>query len=143
MELSIVQAVRLHHILQEAEKSILEETGLQVAVEVKRTYTSLSIAAIAAQVCLQLNIPMQLLLSGSRQCEVKEARHLIMYLCRKYIKGITPGAIGRQLGRDRTTVLHAWSVIEDRIYCRDEQVLRKLALAETEIADMIHPVGQG
>ena len=51
----------------------------------------------------------------ARQSGVVWPRQEIMYLLRKYIKGSTTTAIGRILGRDHATVLHACKAIEARI----------------------------
>ncbi|MCW3467629.1 helix-turn-helix domain-containing protein [Chitinophaga nivalis] len=134
MHLSIRQAYRLHHILRDAEAQILQETGQSFFVQLRQPDISVTVTCISAIVCNRLDIPEKQLLSLSRHNEVKEARHIVMYLCKKYIKNLTPAALGQQLKRERTTVMHAWKVIANRIACKDQQILQKLQRTEPDVA---------
>jgi chromosomal replication initiation ATPase DnaA len=97
-------------------------------------------AAVARLVAGRRKIPLDLLLHRSRcKPEIAEARMLAMYLVHVML-GRTYSQVGQFFGRDRTTVAHACSRIED---LRDEPRFEAEVLALEEAIDAIGADGEG
>jgi chromosomal replication initiation ATPase DnaA len=97
-------------------------------------------AAVTLLVAQRREIPLDLLLHRSRcKPEIAEARMLAMYLVHVML-GRTYSQVGQFFGRDRTTVAHACSRIED---LRDEPRFEAEVLALEEAIDAIGADGEG
>lgn len=66
----------------------------------------LSVRQVLDAVSLELDLPTVEILSPRRGQEYWIARNLVAYLCRELLTHYSLPAIGRQLHRDHTTVLH-------------------------------------
>ncbi len=95
-----------------------EEVDLEMAKRELKPFfitqpTRLTVEAIQETVSDFLGIKQDLLNGRSRKREIVEARHIAMYLCRKFT-GHSLKEIGRRFGkRDHTTVINAIKKVED------------------------------
>lgn len=136
MNITIPAAIRMHEILKEAEGKIFQETGIQIDLQITQADLSMGVPAIASTVADALNMPLSLMCSETRFAPAREARQIAMYLAYKYLKGYSPRAIAKVFARDRTTLLHTLSVVQNMIDTNDQGFLTKLKTAEQAVIQL-------
>lgn len=135
MHVTIPAAIRMHEILTQAEYDILRDTGIQVSLTVKGIEISLSVNMITSVVADALGVPLSELVSERRFQPVVEARFIAIHLCHTHLKNVSLTFIGKQLGRDHSTIVAALRVVKTRIEAKDETFLTKLSIAEKALID--------
>lgn len=75
---------------------------------------TLTLQEISERVAAALKVPHASLTGPRRTLHVAFARQVAMYVCRKLTKRSFP-AIGEHFGRDHSTVIHAFNLIERRV----------------------------
>jgi chromosomal replication initiation ATPase DnaA len=136
--ISITQLVTIHQILREAEDKILNSTGHKLNLYIEETEMTFGIGAIASIVSESLGVPLYVVLSESREGQVKIARQICIWLIKKYLPEINNADIARHINRDRATVLHSLRYVNDRIATDDEVYLNKLNIAETALKTAVN-----
>lgn len=76
--------------------------------------SSINFEMIAQGVAAHYKIDSDLMFSKTRKREVSDARHMVMYMAKKYAK-MSLTAIGAQLSRNYATVIHGCKNIEERL----------------------------
>ncbi len=99
---------------------------------IKEKKRTISLDYIKQTVTKHFGIDEKVLLSRSRTKEVVLARQIIMYLARKYTD-LSLTTIGQELRRDHSTVLHAYTTINDQI--KNNHIIRQHV---QEIINMIN-----
>lgn len=82
--------------------------------EIRKTNAKLR-SLLLDNCCTQFGVTRQQLFSKSRRREMVEARHVTMYLMRKYKLFGSLKMIGKYFNRDHTTVLHALNNVQSLI----------------------------
>lgn len=82
--------------------------------EIRKTNAKLR-SLLLDNCCIQFGVTRQQLFSKSRRREMVEARHVTMYLMRKYKLFGSLKMIGKYFNRDHTTVLHALNNVQSLI----------------------------
>jgi chromosomal replication initiation ATPase DnaA len=99
---------------------------------------SIAIDAVCKLVSDVLTIPVPLILGGQRDVEIREARHITMYLCKKHIPDVTENQIADYLKKDRSSVHHAVDKINSFLKVNDCEITSKVADCETELLKRIN-----
>lgn len=95
------------------------------------------VAAIVDAVAAEFRVPRADILSDRRQARVVAARHAACWLARM-LTSLSYPAIGRQMRRDHTTVMHSVHVAELRLG-RDSQFAHQIAALQAELAPHLAP----
>ena len=99
--------------------------GFKIKPKMPKRYTFERILSI---VSIQLEISNQDIMTKRRYREAVEARMIVMYLMRKYMKK-TLSEIGRTFGKDHSTVIHALGTLDDLMFS-DEDIKATVSKVE-------------
>ena len=69
-------------------------------------------AKVMQSVCLTCDVTPAQILSTSREGDIKDARHMLVYILRAHY-GLRYSEIGRRLGRDHSTAINSFNVCRD------------------------------
>ncbi len=90
----------------------LARNVLANAVKINRPVVNFEM--VAQEVCAHFDLDVDLIYTKSRKREISDARQIVMYLAKKYVK-MPLTAIGTRLSRGHATVLHGCKNIEERL----------------------------
>lgn len=90
-----------------------------------------TIEQVVAGVSAELGVPIKKLLSRDRSGHVAFVRQVAAYFCRR-LTGLSFPVIGEHLGRDHSTVIHAFNLISSRA-AREEPFRLTLAKIQKRI----------
>lgn len=136
--IDIKDLVIIHGLLRDTEEKILEGTGHKLVLSIQETEITFSIAGVVKAVATSLNIPLSLIISDSREGNVKTARQISMYLLKQYMPEIGNAHIARSMKRDRTTVTHSIRYVKDMISTKDAAFLFKLNTADQAVQKLLN-----
>lgn len=124
--------------IKEKEEEAKNEFGFTLNIDFRETNNQLLIDAVCKLVSDVLTVPVNKILSASRETAEKEARHIVMFLCKKHIEKIHPKELAAYFDKERTTVLHAFDRIEDLLSVSDASITEKLKSCEDELLKRIN-----
>jgi chromosomal replication initiation ATPase DnaA len=80
--------------------------------QVKFTSKMDDFAKVMQSVCIACDVTPAQILSTSREGDIKDARHMLVYILRAHY-GLRYSEIGRRLGRDHSTAINSFNVCRD------------------------------
>lgn len=92
--------------------------------------------AVLHAVCTEFGISKDCLLSTDRSAPVSQARQVAMLLLREDA-GLTVECIGRELGRDHSTVLHGCRRVQTALACNNESIVAALGAVRRNLLDAL------
>lgn len=98
----------------------------------------LAIDAVCKLVSDVLSVPVPFMFAETRETGPKEARHVTVYLCMKYIPEIQDSHIGAYLKKDRSTISWANIRIKEMLETKDAAITSKVNDCETELLKRIN-----
>jgi len=119
------------------EQEAREEFGVELTLRFTDANFQLGIDAVSKLVSDVLSVPINKILSTSREEEEKEARQIIMYLCKMHISELKPGELAAYFNKDRTTILHSYARIEDLLKAADASMIEKMKNCQNELLKRI------
>jgi len=118
----------LMEYIRGVEKEVYNRFGVIVNLAVKELESPFSMDLITYLVSDTLGVSIDKIMNSAKgDMEVSAARHIAMYLIKKYIPKVTLVAIGRFFKRDHTTIIYALDHIEGVVFVKDpvaEKVLK-------------------
>jgi chromosomal replication initiation ATPase DnaA len=112
-------------VISDAEVLLMNLTGFKIdlVMQLKNRVFLTGIDAkkniLQKMVCQQFNVSWAQIISNKRDRNITGARHTYMYLS-KTMLGLTLTAVGRELNKDHTTVIHAVKTITNLIHVQDD-----------------------
>jgi len=118
---------------------LIAEYGLPMTVSVDMPGNDFLIDSITKVISDTLYVPMNEILGTRRRTPEKEARHVAMYICLKYIPRITLEEIAQYFGKDHTSVMYARERITELLDLADASIKCKIELCETALKINLNP----
>jgi len=122
------QDEELEYYLKDVEKDVYRNLGVMVKLHVEKVRNRIDMDFITSLVSNTLSIPFDKIINSSKgKMEISAARHISIWLIRKYIPRVTLAEIGRFFKRDHTTIMYAISNIEGLLSVKDadsEKILK-------------------
>lgn len=81
--------------------------AMATAIKLKVNMNKDLFDTVVGVVAFHFDVDQEELVSRSRNGQIREARHALVYLCRLACPRATLASVGRMFGRDHTTVLHS------------------------------------
>jgi chromosomal replication initiation ATPase DnaA len=104
---------------------IQEKYKIHLVVNVDFKNKELALQEFRNDLCRELGVTWHDIVGSRGKSNICEARFIYIYL-RYVIYKDSPKAIGKELDRDRTTIIHALQAIEDRIHSNDQVFMSRL-----------------
>jgi len=128
---------KLAAYLKEVEKNAFICLGVRVKLHAEKVVNTVDMNFITTLVANSLEIPFNKIVNSAKgDMEVSAARHIAMFLIRKYIPGVTLAEIGRFFKRDHTTIMYAIDHIEGVVFVRDA-IADKVLKCENKLVQLI------
>ena len=123
--------------LREVEKKVIVCWGVKIKIHVEQMVNKVDMNFITTLVSDTLEMPIDKIINSSKgDMEASAARHIAMYLIRKYIPRVTLAEIGRFFKRDHTTIMYAIDHIEGVVFVKDT-VSEKVLKCENNLIQLI------
>lgn len=103
---------RFYSMTAKYEKTIARLKNELLNPQIKFTSKMDDFAKVMQSVCLTCDVTPAQILSTSREGDIKDARHLLVYILRQHY-GLRYSEIGRRLGRDHSTAINSYNVSRD------------------------------
>ncbi|MFL5808074.1 MAG: helix-turn-helix domain-containing protein [Flavisolibacter sp.] len=123
--LSEVQEVQVQQILDDASNRISEVFGKEIRVFCNASMSN-NIKRLKEVICFYYNITWEQVLVKNRKQEVVMIRQLFSWFAVKHFN-YSRVFIGKELGRDHTSIVHALQTVEDMIWTKHEEYMTDIA----------------
>ena len=104
--------MRFYSMTAKYEKTIARLKNELLNPQIKFTSKMDDFAKVMQSVCLTCDVTPAQILSTSREGDIKDARHLLVYILRQHY-GLRYSEISRRLGRDHSTAINSYNVSRD------------------------------
>ena len=104
--------MRFYSMTAKYEKTIARLKNELLNPQIKFTSKMDDFAKVMQSVCLTCDVTPAQILSTSREGDIKDARHLLVYILRQHY-GLRYSEIGRRLGCDHSTAINSYNVSRD------------------------------